>query len=373
MMRNRPPFTVNIMTATLSPGDAIGNYILTQKRLFESWGLRVQLYADAVLPNYPVPAKHSEFYTAHGRDILWYHYSIMAENISLARASTDYKIMDFHGVSPPSLFAGRNPYLENLCQQGLDLIPDLATDFQAQVVHSEYARQELTRQGYAPERIFKLPLVVDTSRFGSPDDAPDNELTQNLRQLEYVLFVGRLVPQKDILTLLDIFAQVHQQRPDTVLMLVGSPALSEKYERQIKEKLHQHQLTERVLFGGQVNHPRTLAQIFRHARLLLVTSEWESFCVPLVEAMYFGVPPVVHDVPPLPEVGGAGAVVVDKHDHGRVAAQIINLLENRDQYNQLSQAARAQAAQFTEVQLGQKMLAMWQTLFLSPPAGEKES
>ncbi len=365
----RPSFTVHIMTATLSPGDAIGNYILTQKRLFEAWGLRVQLYADAILPNYPVPAKHSEFYASHGRDLLWYHYSIMAENIPLARASTDYKIMDFHGVSPPSLFAGQNPYLENLCQQGLDLVPELAADFQAQVVHSEYARQELIRQGYAPERIFKLPLVVDTSRFGAPNDAPENDLTQNLRQLEYLLFVGRLVPQKDILTLLDIFARVHQQRPDTVLMLVGSPALSEKYERQINDKLRQHNLTGRVLFGGQVNNPRALAQIFRHARLLLVTSEWESFCVPLVEAMYFGVPPVVHNIPPLPEVGGAGAVVVDKFDHGRVAAQIINLLDNADQYDQLSQAARQQATQFTEVQLAQATLAMWQQLFLSS-AGE---
>ena len=360
----RPPFTVHIMTANLAPGDAIGNYILTQKRLFESWGLRVQLYADAVSPGYPAPAKLSEFYEPHGRDILWYHYSIMAENIARARTSTDYKIMDFHGVSPPSLFTGRNAYLEQLCQQGLDLLPELTDDFQAQVVHSDYARDELTKRGYAPERIFKLPLVVDTSRFGSPDDAPANDLTRSLSQIEYLLFVGRLVPQKDILALLDIFAQVHQQRPETVLMLVGSPALSEAYERQINQRLQAHKLAGRVLFGGQVNNPRALAQIFQHARLLVVTSEWESFCVPLVEAMYFGVPPVVHEIPPLPEVGGAAALVIDKADHGRAAQQIVNLLENQADYGRLSKAARERATHFTEAQLAEATLAMWQTLFL---------
>lgn len=34
----RVPLTVNLMTVTLKPGDAIGNYLLTSARLWREWG-----------------------------------------------------------------------------------------------------------------------------------------------------------------------------------------------------------------------------------------------------------------------------------------------------------------------------------------------
>ena len=157
--------TLNIMTAALSPGDAIGNYILTSARLWREWGAHVNIYADAIHPTYQRLALPSRLYWPTSQAILWAHYSIYSQNIALMQSSTDWKVMDFHGISPPHLFAGQNEHLQALCQQGWDTLPTLANTFDACVVHSDYSRQVLIEHGFAADNIYKLPLCVDTFRF----------------------------------------------------------------------------------------------------------------------------------------------------------------------------------------------------------------
>ncbi len=348
-----PPLTIHIMTATMAPGDAIGNYILTSARIWRQWGARVEIYADHVAPVYGGLVKPSVLYRDSGAAILWYHYSIYADNLEIAAQSRDFKVMDYHGVTPPHLFAGQNRRLQRLCQMGLDRLPDLRHTFDLYVVHSEYTRQALRENGYDEAIIHKLPLVVDTSRF---DGATDADLGALLQQLDYLLFVGRVVPQKDILALLDIFAAVWRQRPSTGLILVGSRDQAPAYQRQIDRAIKKKGLAGRVLLTGQVNDTAVLAALLQHAAFLLVTSEWETFCVPVVEAMYFGAPPLVHAVPPLPEVAGTGGVVIDKHDVAETAVTILNLFADKARREQLSQAARARSALFTQDALAQALL-----------------
>ncbi len=357
----RPPLTVNLMTVTLKPGDAIGNYLLTSGRLWRSWGARVRLYAEYVDPSLALAAEPARYYRPTGDDILWYHYSIYDEaSIGRVLASNDYKIMDYHGVSPPHLFEGQNAYLAELCRRGIELLPELRNEFEASVAHSAYTRAELQAHGFNPQRLYQLPLCVDTSRFNG---RLDTELAANLSKLEYCLFIGRLVPQKDILALVDIFAHLHRERPNMVLLLVGASDLAESYQRQIQERIRKHGLAQRVLFAGQVNNPAVLAALLHHARLLLVTSEWESFCVPLVEAMYFGTPAVVHNIPPLPEVLGEGGLIVDKRRVEETAAAILGLLDDRQRYQALATAAKARSAAFTDQALARAMLEMICELF----------
>ncbi|MEW5986482.1 MAG: glycosyltransferase [Chloroflexota bacterium] len=349
------PLTFHLMTAALSPGDAIGNYMLTMAGLLRGWGARVELYADFVAPEYGALARPSVFYRPGGLAVLWYHYSIYADNLEIAAGSQDYKIMDFHGVTPPHLFAGQDSHLQMLCQQALARLPLLRDSFDRCVVHSEYTRQELINLGYDSARIHKLPLVWDSRRYDGP---PERELEEWLGRLRYLLFVGRLVPQKDILALLDIFAEAQARRPDVALIVVGGRHLAPRYQRQIDQAIGRRGLAGRLLLTGQVNNPAILSALYRQARLLLVTSEWESFCVPLVEAMHFGVPAVVHDLPPLPEVAGAAGLVVDKRKPAEAAGQMVALLDDPARYEALRRAAGERAAAFTEVALGRALLAM---------------
>src|SRR5690606_24001230 len=93
-----------------------------------------------------------------------------------------------------------------------------------------------------------------------------------------------------------------------------------------------------------------------HATFYLATSEWESFCVPLAESLFFGVPTVVQDVPPLPEVAGPAAIVVDKARSAEAAQAILAVLDDDAQYQALSEEARRWSCRYTDQALKQNLI-----------------
>lgn len=347
--------TFKLMTATLSPGDAIGNYMLTLRRVLAGWGARVELYADSILPGYGAPASPFDFYRPAGDAVLWYHYSIYSGNMARAIESRDFKLMDYHGVTPPWLFTGYDPHMAEYCSRAIDLLPTFRDAFDLCVVHSEYARGELLAAGYPESKIVRLPLCVDLSRFAGSSDP---ELVAWLSSLTYLLFVGRIVPQKDILALLEIVRRVHEARPQVILILVGSRQWGPGYQREIDEFMRAHCQSSYVFFLDQINDLTVLSALYQHARLLTVMSEWESFCVPLVEAMHLGVPAVVHRIPALVEVAGEGGVVIDKRDPQQAAQTVLDILDDSSYAARLSQAARQRAAGFTDGTLARSVLDM---------------
>jgi len=96
----------------------------------------------------------------------------------------------------------------------------------------------------------------------------------------------------------------------------------------------------------------------------MITSEWESFCVPVAESMFFGVPPVVHYIPPLPEVAGPGGLVIDKKQPKVAADKMVALLEDEAAYKAMSQMAVAQAQQFTDKSLAEAIRYMMRRIAL---------
>ena len=363
--RARPPLRVHIMTAGLSPGDAVSNYALNLARLFRQWGARATVYADHIAPALQGRAELSRLYRPTGEDLLWFHYSIWADNVELALASPDFKIMDYHGICPPRLFAGQNAHLEYLCQHGLDMLPALAGRFEQVVIHSEDSRRILQENGFPADRLHKIFYTTDTAKFTA---AQDDELSALLGKLEYVLLVGRIVPQKDVGALIDIFARLHAARPDLVLILAGTRDQTKAYQTELDRQIAAYGLAERVLFAGQVNNPAVLGALYQNARLLFVTSEWESFCVPIAESLYFGVPVAVHDQEPMVEVAGPAGLVFDKRRPDEAAAQVLALLDDPTRYAAMCDEAGRWAQRYNDAALESNVQRFLMTTFALTPA-----
>lgn len=357
---SRDRLRVNLMTAGLTPGDAITNYVLALARMLREWGVRVEVYADHIAPPLQTAAQLSRFYEPTGRDLLWFQYSIAADNVEQALASPDYRIMDYHGICPPHLFRGQNAHLEFLCQSGLERLPALRDSFEHVIVHSDDARQTLINRGYPADKLHKFYLAADTRRLSG---AADPELERWLPRLNYLLMVGRVVPQKDVLALLDIYAEIKRRRPDLMLIIAGNREQAGKYQRQLDDAVRDLGLSEQVLFTGQVSNPAVLASLYRHAGLLMVTSEWESFCVPIAEAVSFGVPAAVHNQPPMTEVAGPGGILFDKQQPARAADEIVALLDDEHAYDGLTRQAKAWSARYTDDALRRSVLAFLTTIF----------
>ena len=188
-------------------------------------------------------------------------------------------------------------------------------------------------------------------------------MSASLAQLEYVLLVGRIVPQKDIGALIDIFARLHAARPNMVLILAGTRDQTKGYAAQLDRQIAAYGLESRVLFAGQVNNPAVLGALYRHARLLFVTSEWESFCVPIAESLYFGVPAAVHNQEPMVEVAGPAGLVFDKRRPDEAAAAVLALLDDPARYAALKREATAWAARYDDAALERNVLGFLEQVF----------
>lgn len=100
--------------------------------------------------------------------------------------------------------------------------------------------------------------------------------------------VGRFERQKNHEFLIDIFRVIHDQNPESVLLLIGDGSL----RRKIEKKVEQLKLTDAVLFGGVRQDVNCLLQAMD---VFVFPSLYEGLPLVTVEAQAAGLPCVISD------------------------------------------------------------------------------
>ncbi|MFA6131239.1 MAG: glycosyltransferase family 4 protein [Patescibacteria group bacterium] len=133
--------------------------------------------------------------------------------------------------------------------------------------------------------------------------AESNELEKfSLTPHEYLLTVGRLVPAKGLHYLIEAFRGIETNQQ---LVIVGAPSFTDAYLESL------HALAggdERIRFLGYQSG-EILRQLFAHAYLYIQPSEIEGLPLVVLEAMSYGLPPLVSDIAPnIEAIHGAGFI-----------------------------------------------------------------
>jgi glycosyltransferase involved in cell wall biosynthesis len=157
------------------------------------------------------------------------------------------------------------------------------------------------------------------------------------------LAIGRVSPNKGLESTIAALAVARAHGdPAATLQLIGKPA-TEPYVAALHRYVAELGLATAVQFAGHASDA-TVASAYAAADVLVVTSEHEGFCVPVVEAMAAGLPVVAFDQGAVPEVlGGAGVLVPDKDPYA-MAAAIAALLRDTPRRNAVIEAGRRRLA-----------------------------
>ncbi|MCK5664236.1 MAG: glycosyltransferase, partial [Thiotrichaceae bacterium] len=110
--------------------------------------------------------------------------------------------------------------------------------------------------------------------------------------------VGRLHPDKDQKTLINAFARVASDLPDSILVIIGQGRLEKELKQQVKEL----NLSDRVFFLGVV--PQAV-NYFKAFDSFLLSSDFEPFGMVLLEAIIAEVPVIATNA------GGAKEIIKD--------------------------------------------------------------
>jgi glycosyltransferase involved in cell wall biosynthesis len=165
---------------------------------------------------------------------------------------------------------------------------------------SEASAERYLAAGAVPrERLRVIPNGVDTQRFRPlPEFRAALRRELGLGDAFAWLAVGRFETAKDYPTMLAAFARVLEQRPDSVLLLVGRGSLQQETE----------ELTRSLGLGRQVRFLGVrgdIPELISAADGYILSSAWEGMPMVLLEAAAAGIPIVAT------AVGGTGEVVLD--------------------------------------------------------------
>ncbi|CAM3812457.1 glycosyltransferase [Corallococcus sp. ZKHCc1 1396] len=295
---------VHQLVAHLAWGDAVGNQVRYLRDLLRGWGYASEIYAaqwdeacrDQVRPARDYPRE------ARADSALLVHHSFQSRLVPLVARAKGRKALLYHNVTPARFFEGVDRNVMSGCAQAREELRALRDHVTHAWAYSHFSAEELAAAGYRDAAV--LPFAVDWNAFDVPaDPALQAQMEDGCAN---VLFVGRMVPSKrleDVLRVFTAYQRLYQ--PRSRLLVAGTLRRDTLYDATVLALCEQLG-PERVVFLGRVDAAQ-LSACFASATAYLSMSRHEGFGVPLLEAMYRGVPVVAYGAAAVPEtMGGAG-------------------------------------------------------------------
>ena len=343
---------------TWEPG-AIGAHAREVRRLMRERGLSSEVFTYEAVPTMAGEAHHYRAYgrevRAHADDLLVYHCAVGSEVADFVCGRRERVVVDYHNVTPPEYFAAWDPVVAENLEWGREQLAGLAGRSVLGVADSGFNEGELREVGF--RRTGVVPVLLDLDGLVGECDVGVLERLSGGRGACW-LFVGRLAPNKaqhDLVKSLAVYRRVYD--PDARLVLVGA-ASSSAYEVALRRFVSELGLEGAVELAGSVSSGE-LGAYFRAADVFVCVSEHEGFCVPLLEAMAYGVPVVAFGAAAVPETLADAGLVLDVKSPGVVAAAVSRVLGDAVLREGLVGAGRARLEEFS---LERSRARLWEAL-----------
>lgn len=138
---------------------------------------------------------------------------------------------------------------------------------------------------------------------------------------KYILSVGRITQEKGFDTLIRAYKEA--QKGEYKLVIAGGV----EFENVYMEELQRLAMNEEVVFTGYV-FGENLAQLYANAALYVLASNNEGFPLVLLEAMSFGLPVLVSDIPATHLVELQESDYFERGNYKDLSIKISNKLQN---------------------------------------------
>jgi glycosyltransferase involved in cell wall biosynthesis len=288
---------------------------------------------------------------ADPNDVIVYQFATASAMVPWLAGRPQTLVVNYHNITPPELMAPWDNHLALGQLQAQVALTQLAPRTALAIADSQYNEMQLAAAGFAFTAVVPPSAALDTLGTDAGSRRADGrEIAAAQRSEERTshgarwLAVGRLSPNKALEHAIAALAVARQRRdPAATLRIIGKPA-TDAYARALRRYVIDLGLGEAVTFTGYASDA-TVAAAYATADVLVVTSEHEGFCVPVVEAMAAGLPVVAFDRGAVPEVLGDAGVLVTTRNPFALADAIGALLADPGRQVALCDAGRRRLAE----------------------------
>lgn len=255
-------------------------------------------------------------------DIIHFHAEGPAAMVILAKLFKKKSIVTIHGLDwQRSKWGGfATKYLlfgEKAAAKYADEIIVLSKNVQ------QYFLEKYNRQtNYIPNGITKPNI----------ENADIIKQKYNLDKDDYILYLGRIVPEKGIHYLIEAYKALDTNKK---LVIAGGASHTQEYLNELVESCNGN---ESIIFTGFVQG-RELDELFSNAYIYCLPSDLEGMPISLLEAMSYGCCCLTSNIDECTEVCGDNAVYFKKSDSTSLTKELNDLLKNKDRVSEFKSSS----------------------------------
>ena len=228
-------------------------------------------------------------------------------------------------------------------------LPRLINKVDRIVAISENTKRDLIELMAVPEK--KITVIYSAANPAFRPIMSDDQRLTNCRQQynlpkRFILSIATCEPRKNLVNIIRAYDNLRQRCPslaDCSLVIAGGQGW-----KQGAARIAWRQAANRqdIYWLGYLPAD-DLPIVYNLASLIVYPSFYEGFGLPVLEAMACGRPVITAATTALPEVAGTAALLIDPADSQALSRAMEQILTNRQLAEQLAQAGRQQASQFS--------------------------
>lgn len=348
---------------TFSVGDAIGNEVLVINQMLLRHGYETYIVAANVsvrngrkINSKVKTISHAEEFCEN--DIIIYHFSIGHPMNQMLIHCRGKKILRYHNITPPEFFKGYDWISYENCRAGYKQLMDIKEKIDVCIADSEYNAEDLRKAGYkCPIQV--LPIVLSMKEYSQ---RPAWKTFKRYRDnWTNILFTGRVVPNKKHEDVIDVFYYYKKYINDNSrLIFAGNFDSDGLYYKDLCRYIERLKLQD-VIFTGYLDF-KELAACYHLADLFLCMSQHEGFCVPLVEAMIYGIPIIARSQTAVKETMGQAGILLEDADPKLIAELVEMVLMDNGLRTKIIQSEQERLKYFDENRIKKRFLQYIQDL-----------
>jgi glycosyltransferase involved in cell wall biosynthesis len=176
----------------------------------------------------------------------------------------------------------------------------------------------------------------------------------------YILCVSAFYPYKNLLRLIEAFSLLRQDGLPHELVIIGGDR-PEMTQDEVSRHARALGVEDSVRLLGWVSQD-VLEDSYRGADVFVMPSLYETFGLPVVEAMALGCPVVTSRASALPEIAGGAAELVDPMSAASIAEGLAAVITNPERRAELVRLGRERVNAFSWTATAQQTLKVLETV-----------
>ncbi len=174
----------------------------------------------------------------------------------------------------------------------------------------------------------------------------------------YILYVGTVNERKNLLTLVKAVEQLKNTPDEINLVAIGDGGA---YFKLVQDYMVQKKLEKLIYLRPKVDF-EDMPAIYRAAKIFIYPSFFEGFGIPIIEALWSGVPVITSIGSCFSEAGGKNSIYINPHQPEVIAEAIKKINNDSDLRQMMITSGRLFAENFRAEKIGSEWIDLYKSL-----------